>query len=277
MSDGMRLDAFLVAGGFVSGREKAKELIENGAVTVNGKTVSKASVKVLADAVVECDTSSIRFVGRGGFKLEKALQISGLQMDGLTAMDVGASTGGFTDCLLQAGAAHVYAVDVGTDQLHDSLRADARVTVLEGTDVRSERLRETVPGGSVDVCAMDVSFISVRQVMPAVLPYLKDGATVLCLVKPQFEAGKSAIGKHGVVRDKKVHRNVLEELCGFFTEQGLGISKIDYSPITGGEGNIEFLIVLVYSNTKAPDFIPLPIWDVVDAAHNALKKGGRQS
>ncbi len=268
----MRLDALLVSKGYVSGREKAKELIENGAVTVSGKTVTKASVKVSRDSEIICDTTSVRFVGRGGFKLEKALQISGVDVNGLVAMDVGASTGGFTDCLLQAGAKKVYAIDVGTDQLHPALRVDPRVVVLEGTDVRSPALQDNICVQSVDVCAIDVSFISLTHVLPAVLPFLKDGATVLCLIKPQFEAGKSAIGKKGVVRDAKVHRRVLEELCVFFNETSFSVTALDFSPITGGEGNIEFLAALVYSKTKPCAPLPVSVKDVVDAAHKMLKR-----
>ncbi len=272
--DTMRLDAFLVSQGFVSGREKAKELIAAGAVTVNGRQIYKASVHVSASDAVECDTSSIRFVGRGGLKLEKALQMSGLNVDGMIALDVGASTGGFTDCLLQAGARHVYAVDVGNDQLHPDLRADARVTVLENTDIRSEAARTAIPICGIDVCAIDVSFISLQQVLPSVLPFLKPEATVLALIKPQFEAGKSAVGKRGVVRDKKVQCTVLQTLCGYFTTQNLQITALSYSPITGGEGNIEFLVVLVYSNTKAACQTPIYVRDIVDKAHEMLKKGG---
>lgn len=272
MSEMMRLDALLVAKGYVSGREKAKELIENGAVAVNGKAVTKASQKVAIESELVCDTSSVRFVGRGGFKLEKALSVSGLDVRGAVAMDVGASTGGFTDCLLQAGAEKVYAIDVGTDQLHHSLREDTRVVVLEGTDVRSNALRDVIPESSVDVCAVDVSFISLTQVLPATVPFLKDGATVLCLIKPQFEAGKSAVGKKGVVRDAKVHRRVLESLCVFFNENHFSVKTLDFSPITGGEGNIEFLAELVYSNTKPCAPLPLSVREVVDAAHANLKK-----
>lgn len=275
MSGEMRLDAFLVAKGYVSGREKAKELIENGAVTVNGKTVLKAAAKVTEDSSIVCDTSSIRFVGRGGLKLEKALQISGLDVTGMVAMDVGASTGGFTDCLLQEGAAIVYAIDVGTDQLHPSLRADKRVTVLEDTDIRSDALHKVIAAGSVDVCAVDVSFISLQQVLPFILPFLKPNATLLCLIKPQFEAGKAGIGKHGVVRDKKVHHTVLESLCTYFGSLGLTIQALTYSPVTGGKGNIEFLIVLVYSNTKALTVTPVAVREIVEKAHQAFKKGGR--
>lgn len=268
-----RLDAFLVSQGFVSGREKAKELIAAGAVTVNGRQIYKASFHVSSSDVVECDTSSIRFVGRGGLKLEKALQMSGLNVNGLTALDVGASTGGFTDCLLQAGARHVYAVDVGSDQLHPALRADTRVTVLENTDIRSDAASRAIPLCGIDVCAIDVSFISLQQVLPSVLPFLKPEATVLTLIKPQFEAGKAAVGKRGVVRDKKVQYTVLQTLCGYFAAHNLQITALSHSPITGGEGNIEFLVVLVYSNSKEVCQAPINVREIVDKAHEMLKKG----
>lgn len=274
--DTMRLDAFLVAQGWVSGREKAKELIAAGAVTVNGQPVYKAAKTVCVTDKVLCDTSSVRFVGRGGLKLEKALQISGLDVDGMTALDVGASTGGFTDCLLQAGVNHVYAVDVGSDQLHSSLRADTRVTVLENTDIRSDAAKAAIPPQSIDVCAVDVSFISLQQVLPSVVPFLKPQATVLALIKPQFEAGRAAVGKRGVVRDKKVHAAVLQSLCDFSCTKGFSVQALTHSPITGGEGNIEFLIILVYSNTKAAAWTPIAVGDVVQTAHKELQKGGRQ-
>lgn len=267
----MRLDAFLVVNGYVSGREKAKELIESGAVTVNGTVVNKAAKRVTDQDTVTCDTSSIRYVGRGGMKLEKALEISGFDPAGCIAMDVGASTGGFTDCLLQAGANQVYAIDVGTDQLHPSLRENDKVMVLEGTDIRSETLRDVIPAHSIDVCAIDVSFISLQLVLPAITPYLRENATVLCLVKPQFEAGKAAIGKKGVVRDKKVHCAVLEEFCRFCGGQNFEIQALDFSPITGGEGNIEFLIILMYTNTESEGTRVVPIKETVEKAHRTLR------
>lgn len=266
----MRLDAFLVENGYVSGREKAKELIESGAVTVNGIAVTKAAKHVTEQDTVVCDTSSIRYVGRGGMKLEKALQISGFDPGGCTAMDVGASTGGFTDCLLQAGAEKVYAVDVGTDQLHPSLRDNHKVVVLEGTDIRSEALKDVIPAHSIDVCAIDVSFISLQRVLPAITTYLRENATVLCLVKPQFEAGRAAVGKKGVVRDKKVHCAVLEEFCRFCGDQKFRVETLDFSPITGGEGNIEFLIILVYTNTETGGTTVVPIKETVEKAHRTL-------
>ncbi len=270
----VRLDAYLVETGRVSGRERAKELIKAGAVTVNGRPVVKAATKITADDTVECDTSSLRFVSRGGLKLEKALLMSDIPVTGLTALDVGASTGGFTDCLLKAGASRVYAVDVGTDQLHPTLRQDPRVVSLEGTDIRSEAVSLHIPDHTVDLCAIDVSFISLRLILPAVRRFLKPGATILCLIKPQFEAGRQAVGKRGVVRDRRVHQTVLTSLCEFFAEQSLSVKEMDFSPVTGGEGNIEFLAVLVYSDTNvAPTAIS--VRELVDRAHQQLKPESR--
>lgn len=268
-----RLDAFLVANGHVSSREKAKTLIAAGAVTVNGKVAVKAAQAVAAEDTVVCDTKVLRFVGRGGEKLEKALSMLDVPVADCTAMDVGASTGGFTDCLLQAGAKKVFAIDVGTDQLHPSLRADERVVVLEQTDVRDARLRDVLPAGGVDICVVDVSFISLRQVLPAVVPYLREGARVVTLIKPQFEAGKAAIGKRGVVKDPRVHRQVLAALCDWFAENRWQVMSLSFSPIVGGEGNIEFLAVLVYSDTEPTAFPMSNIQKAVEEAHTALKKG----
>ncbi len=270
----LRLDAYLVGAGLVSGRERAKELIKAGAVTVNGRPVMKAATKITPADTVECDTSSVRFVSRGGLKLEKALQMSDIAVSGLVALDVGASTGGFTDCLLKAGAARVYAVDVGTDQLHPTLRENPRVVSLEGTDIRSDTVSVHIPDHSIDLCAIDVSFISLRLILPAVRRFLKPGAVVLCLIKPQFEAGRQAIGKRGVVRDRRVHQTVLHSLCEFFAEQSLSVKGMDFSPVTGGEGNIEFLVVLVYSDTSAPP-ATFPIKELVDRAHRELKPESR--
>lgn len=239
-----RLDTWLVGEGFASGREKAKELLAAGYVTVNGRPVTKASHKVTATDTVVCTAPTPQYVGRGGYKLEKALDTAGLTLDGVVAMDVGASTGGFTDCMLQRGAAHVYAVDVGHDQLHPTLRQDSRVTVLEGTDVRSPALAAAVTAAGVDFCSVDVSFVSLEHVLPAILPYLTDKATLVCLIKPQFEAGRAALSKRGVVRDKKTHVRVLQTLLRTFSEHSLQPVALTHSPITGGEGNIEYLAVL---------------------------------
>lgn len=264
-SKGERLDTYLVTAGYASGREKAKELLATGQVTVNGKAVVKAAHRVGPTDVVLCAAPPPRYVGRGGLKLEKAISAADLTLTGVTAMDVGASTGGFTDCMLQNGVAHVYAVDVGHDQLHPALREDERVTVLEGTDIRSETLAQTVAAGSVAVCSVDVSFVPLGRILPAVLPYLASDATLICLIKPQFEAGKAAIGKHGVVKDRAVHRRVLAEQLDRFTALGLSVVWMGHSPITGGEGNIEYLAVL---RRGVPN--PVDVTAVVQTAFDAL-------
>lgn len=240
-----RLDARLVRVGIASGREKAKQLIASGAVTVNGKVVTKAACSVEEFDRVESSAPPPRYVGRGGEKLEKAIKIASLSLQGAVAMDIGASTGGFTDCMLQNGAAHVYAVDVGHGQLHPSLRADARVTCLEGTDCRNTQLlMETVAAESISFCSVDVSFISLQAVLPSLSPFLAKEATVVCLIKPQFEAGKRAVGKKGVVKDKRDHMRVINEQLALFASLGYTVNTLTYSPIVGGEGNIEYLAVL---------------------------------
>lgn len=266
-SKGERLDTYLVAAGYAGGREKAKEIIEAGYVSVNGAVITKASRRMADTDVVVCAAPTQKYVGRGGYKLERAIEAAGLDLTDAVAMDVGASTGGFTDCMLQNGAARVYAVDVGHDQLHPTLCADARVVNLEGTDVRSEALAAAVAAESVAFCSVDVSFVSLSHVLPAILPYLAQDATLVCLIKPQFEAGKAAIGKHGVVKDRKVHARVLAQQLRLFAEQGLAPVWLGHSPITGGEGNIEYLAVLRRG-------VAAPVWDtaaVVQTAFDQLK------
>ena len=238
----MRLDAWLVANGLFGGRDTAKQHIEAGEVSVNGKTVKKPSAPVDDGDEVICSGGE-RYVGRGGYKLEKALAFLEGPLDGVVALDVGASTGGFTDCMLQNGAAKVYAVDVGHDQLHSALRADPRVVCLENTDIRREDMG-TLLTERPAFCSVDVSFISLKQVMPAVLPLLSPGAFAVCLIKPQFEAGRSAVGKNGVVKDPAAHAAVLRDLCEAFARWDCGVKALTWSPIRGGEGNIEYLAVL---------------------------------
>lgn len=238
----VRLDMWLVQNGVFGGRDTAKKHIEAGEISVNGKTVTKASFGVEAGDTVTC-TGSERYVGRGGYKLEKALAACLLSLDGVTALDVGASTGGFTDCMLQYGAKKVYAVDVGHGQLHPSLRENPAVICLEGTDIRSKDAAAQITDCPA-FCSVDVSFISLKQVLPAVLQLVAADAVLVCLIKPQFEAGRAALGKNGVVKDKTAHVAVLCELCRFFDECGCGLVKLMPSPIRGGEGNIEYLAVL---------------------------------
>ncbi len=265
--DGVRLDTWLVTHGYVGGREKAKALIADGYVRVDGRAVTKASFAVTAAMTVECTAPAERYVGRGGYKLEKALTLCGASLDGAVCMDVGASTGGFTDCMLQNGAATVYAVDVGHDQLHERLRHDPRVVSLENTDIRSEALRAAVAAGSVDFCSVDVSFVSLAHILPAVLPYLAATATLVCLIKPQFEAGVGKVGKRGVVKDKRVHKTILSEQLALFDSLGLSLAHLTFSPITGGEGNIEYLAVLRRDTLPAVTDVAA----LVEAAHVALK------
>ncbi len=264
--DSIRLDAWLVQNGFAGGREKAKALIAAGYVSVAGRVVTKAAFAVLPSMTVSCTAPAEKYVGRGGYKLEKALSLCGVSLSGAVCMDVGASTGGFTDCMLQNGAAKVYAVDVGHDQLHEKLRRDARVVSLENTDIRGDALKAIIPAGCVDFCSVDVSFVSLAHVLPAVLPYLSDGATLVCLIKPQFEAGVGNIGKRGVVKDKKVHVRVLQQQFVLFDSLGLSLRKLTYSPIAGGEGNIEYLAVLGFGTEAAVTDAA----EVVVEAHTAI-------
>lgn len=260
MPSEQRLDAYLVAQGLATGRDKACERIRAGDVSVNGKTVCKPSYRLSDADVVSCEAQIDAYVGRGGLKLEHALKLTTPLTAGCVAMDVGASTGGFTECLLRNGAARVYAIDVGHDQLHPSLRADERVADLSGTDIRKQQdLLVHIPPQSVDVLTMDVSFISLKSALPSVFAFLKDGARLFVLIKPQFEAGRADIGKNGIVRDRRVHCRVLRELCEFFVEQGCSVETLTASPITGGagrhSGNIEYLALLRYKagQTTLPD------------------------
>ena len=263
---GERLDTYLVAAGYAGGREKAKEMIEAGYVIVNGTAVTKASRRLAPTDTVVCTAPAQKYVGRGGYKLERAIEAAGLTLTDAVAMDVGSSTGGFTDCMLQNGAAKVYAVDVGHDQLHPTLRSDPRVVVLEGTDVRSEALSAAVAAGSITFCSVDVSFVSLGHVLPAILPYLAEDVTLVCLIKPQFEAGKAAVGKHGVVKDRKVHARVLSTQLCLFAQWGLTPVWLGHSPITGGEGNIEYLAVLRRHTSI------VPVWDVAAVVQTAFEQ-----
>ncbi len=234
-----RLDCVLAARGIASSRSSAKEMILSGAVTVNGKFVTKPSAEISDSDVVESLVQQI-YVGRGALKLEKAAEVFNLSFEGKICLDIGASTGGFTDFMLRNGASKVYAVDVGSDQLAESLRSDRRVVSMEKTDIRTVTTDDL--GGSVDFICTDVSFISLKMILPKIYELLKDGETAAVLIKPQFEAGKSNIGKHGIVKDMKVHVNVLADIDRFAAELGLVPEGFCFSPIKGGSGNIEYLM-----------------------------------
>ncbi len=233
-----RLDILLSSKGLAKSRENAKRLIESGKVRVNSEIVTKASRSVDENAVIEVEKE--KYVSRGGFKLEKALDTFGIDVSGKTMLDCGASTGGFTDCLLQNGAEKVYAVDVGTSQLDESLRNDSRVVSIENTNIRY--LEKTDWLGNIEGVVADVSFISLRLILERLFVTVPESAFYVCLVKPQFEAGKENLNKNGIVKDKKVHLAVLKNMVSFVEENGYNVKGITSSPIKGGDGNAEYLI-----------------------------------
>lgn len=234
-----RADVALVARGLAPSRERAQGLIESGLVTLNGRTLAKSSVKVSDADVIEITGDDLPFVSRGGFKLEKALKSFDVNPSGMTCMDIGASTGGFTDVLLQNGAARVYAIDVGAGQLDARLQNDPRVVSMEHTNARE--LHCGMFPVSPSLAVMDVSFISIRLILPAAFQVLGDHGRMISLIKPQFEAGPKNIGKKGIVSDPKVHIEVLKQIVDFAPTLGWKVRRLDFSPISGGSGNIEFL------------------------------------
>lgn len=245
MGNKKRLDVMLYERGLVESRERAKALIMSGIVYVNGIKEDKAgtSFEDRPDLSIEVRGKGLRYVSRGGLKLEKAVNEFGISLEGLTCMDIGASTGGFTDCMLQNGAKKVFAVDVGHGQLAWSLRNDSRVVCLEKTNIRYIT-KEAVDGAYMDFASADVSFISLKKVLPAVKPLLTGSARMVCLIKPQFEAGREEVGKKGVVRDQKIHMKVIGDIVNFVLQEGFEIIGLTYSPIKGPEGNIEYLIYI---------------------------------
>ena len=259
-----RADVLLVEQGLAPSRERAQALIRAGRVTADGRIVTKPAAPLSVDTVLAA-ADDLPYVSRGGLKLEKAIRNYALDLTGLTVVDVGASTGGFTDCMLHAGAAHVYAVDVGTDQLAPSLRADPRVTVME-----QRNARDMTPAWfpkTPDFAATDVSFISVRLILPAIYACLSCGGRAVILVKPQFEAGRGRVGKNGVVRDRRVHEDVLAETAGFAAALGFAVRALDFSPITGPQGNVEFLMLLEKGGGAGISDLPAEAARVVRAAH----------
>lgn len=236
----MRLDRLLVERGLGESREKAQAMIFAGQVLVNDRKVEKAGVLVTEDAAIRILGGQLPYVGRGGLKLEAALRDFKIDVTGKTALDVGASTGGFTDCLLQHGAKKVYAVDVGYGQLAWKLRQDPRVIVIERTNVR-ELSPSQVPE-SVDIAVIDVSFISLEKVIPSIVPFLVKNGEIVALIKPQFEVGKGQVGKGGIVRDEAARLAAVEKIKTFMQNAGLDVKGVIPSPITGQDGNIEFLI-----------------------------------
>ena len=261
----VRLDQLVYDLGYTESRERAKTTIMSGLVFVNGQRADKPGTPVAPDAKIEVRGEAIPFVSRGGFKLDKALQVFPIDPSGKSCIDCGASTGGFTDVLLQHGAAKVYAVDVGYGQLAWKLRNDPRVVNLERTNLRyvtAEQIPELL-----ELAVMDVSFISIKLVLPAVKALLVPGADLVCLIKPQFEAGRDEVGKKGVVRDSGVHCQVIRGILDFAPQIGLSVMGLDYSPIKGPEGNIEYIC---HMKNGCYEGASVDVEALVNASHEAL-------
>lgn len=260
-----RLDILLVEQGLVESRQKAQALIMAGQVYVKGQKVDKAGTPTDPEAPIEVRGEGLRYVSRGGLKLEKAMALWDVALRDKVCADIGASTGGFTDCMLQNGASKVYAVDVGYGQLAWKLRSDERVVCMERTNARYLS-HEQIPD-EIDFFSVDVSFISLNLILPAVRSLMREGGQGVCLIKPQFEAGKEKVGKKGVVRDKAVHLEVLEHFLEHAAAAGFTLRGLTFSPIRGPEGNIEYLGWL--STEGETDFVPdLPA--LVEESHGAL-------
>lgn len=264
-----RLDAALVERGLVSGRDKAKGIIMAGQVYVDGQKADKPGQQVEEKNRIEVRGETLAYVSRGGLKLEKAVQTFGLSLDGFICADIGASTGGFTDCMLQNGGSKVYSVDVGYGQLAWTLRNDPRVVNLERTNVR-HLTQEKIPD-ELDFVSVDVSFISLGLVLPVVHKLLKNSCKVICLVKPQFEAGREKVGKKGVVRDPAVHEAVIHRVLEFSGGLGFSALGLTWSPVKGPEGNIEFLLLLQKGGEETT-IDKETVKRVVEDAHTALNQ-----
>jgi 23S rRNA (cytidine1920-2'-O)/16S rRNA (cytidine1409-2'-O)-methyltransferase len=262
-----RLDTLLVERGYFDSREKAKRSIMAGLVYVDGECEDKPGSSFHEDAVITVRDNPFPFAGRGGLKLEKALTEFNIDLKGKKAIDIGASTGGFTDCMLQRGVSKVYAVDVGYGQLAWKLRQDSRVVVKDRTNIRYVKPEDI--GEVLDFASIDVSFISLRLVLPVAVTLLGANGGIVCLVKPQFEAGREKVGKHGVVRDSNTHIEVLEGIIEFAVSIGLTVKGITYSPVKGPAGNIEYLLYLAKNNTGAVGTVQ-SIENIVKESHEVL-------
>lgn len=264
----VRLDVFLTSNNLVSGRDRAKALIMAGQVFVDNQKADKAGMMIDADCkTVEIRGQQLKYVSRGGLKLEKAMEEFPVSLDGKICMDIGASTGGFTDCMLQNGAKKVFAVDVGYGQFAWKLRCDSRVVNMERTNIRYVT-REQI-GEVLDFASIDVSFISLKLVLPVAAELLGDGGELVALIKPQFEAGREQVGKKGVVRDSKVHEQVIKNVAEYAKDSGFFVSGLAYSPVRGPEGNIEYLAWLTKED-KGFSYSEETIKSLVDESHRTL-------
>lgn len=259
-----RLDILLTEKNFFDSRARAKAMIMAGKILVNGQKIDKAGTLIADDAEIRILGEEMPFVSRGGLKLQKALDVFKIILSGKIAADVGASTGGFTDCMLQHGVKKVYAIDVGYGQLAWKLRSNVQVVNMERTNIRNVTRADFLD--ELDFVSIDVAFISLEKVLPVVYDLLKASGEVVALIKPQFEAGREHVGKKGVVRDKKIHSAVIERVLNFAASVGFGIRGLDFSPVKGPEGNIEYLAYLA-KNYSAAD---MEILSVVNLAHGEL-------
>ena len=263
-----RIDVLLVEQGFFESREKAKRSIMAGLVFVDNQKCDKAGTEVKTDAKIEVKGNPIPYVSRGGLKLEKAMKNFDITLQDKVCMDIGASTGGFTDCMLQNGARKVFSIDVGYGQLAWKLRQDDRVVCMERTNIRYVTIEDTKE--FADFASIDVSFISLKKIMPATINLLSDKGEVVALIKPQFEAGKEKVGKKGVVRDINVHNEVVKSIVDYLLSQGLNILALSYSPIKGPEGNIEYLVYFTKDKDRESKFSIDDVEIIVDQSHNLL-------
>ncbi len=266
--DKKRLDVALFERGLALSREKARTEIMLGSVYVENQKADKPGTMVKEDAKIEVRSQQMAYVSRGGLKLEKAIKVFDIDLTGKIAMDIGASTGGFTDCMLQNGAKKVYAVDVGYGQLDWKLRNDARVVNLERTNVRY--IDETAVPDKLDFFSVDVSFISLKLVIPVAMRFMNQDATAVCLIKPQFEAGRSNVGKNGVVRDSAVHEAVVSDICSFAMGIGFDVLGLSFSPIKGPKGNIEYLVYLRKAADFAQNLASISVEKLVKNSHKEL-------
>lgn len=262
-----RLDVMLFERGLAQSREKARTVIMSGNVYVDNQKADKPGTLFKDDVKIEVRSPQIAYVSRGGLKLEKAIKTFGIDLNSKIAMDIGASTGGFTDCMLQNGAKKVYSVDVGYGQLDWKLRNDPRVINLERTNIRY--IDESSVPDKLDFFSVDVSFISLRLVLPVARRFMAEKATAVCLIKPQFEAGRENVGKNGVVRDKTVHESVVSGICEFVLKNGFDILGLDFSPIKGPKGNIEYLIYLQRSECSQ-NLTKIDVKSLVNISHEKL-------
>ncbi len=263
----IRLDNYLSENNMTPSRERAKALIMAGIVYVNNEKIDKPGTMIQDDAVVEIRGKDLAYVSRGGLKLEKAMQTFTIDLNDKVCMDIGASTGGFTDCMLQNGARKVYSVDVGYGQLAWKLRCDERVINMERTNIRNVTTDDLAE--PIDFFSVDVSFISLKHIFPVAEAITTNNAFGICLVKPQFEAGRENVGKKGVVRDASVHRQVISFACDYAVKSNFTVLGVDFSPIKGPEGNIEFLIY-VSKDSEPKSLDESVIFNIVESAHNAL-------